>query len=1801
MRAILAAGLAALLFMPTLAVSEVPQRRSIVINDVDFPGGDLQSLFDTTLEACERVCLNDPACNAFTFNARSRACFPKTGETARVAYEGAISGLVVNTPTSVLDRAATRAADLAFLRSGDLGAAADQARALGLRYRGGQWSVAALLQAAEDAEARGNLEAAINWTAAAVAQDDDAALWLDLAELADAAARRSNTGAARRFHNEARNAAINAYLRAGPDPLRAASLLSLARSLEETGDGRLAIPALRLAETLSPRDDIVALLDEMIGKYGFRVADSRVESDSTAPRICAEFTEPLVQAGQDYTPFVQLPDARLAVEASERSLCISGVTHGERYRVVFREGLPAASGEALVRDTAVTLYVRDRAPSVRFPGRAYVLPRTEGAGLPVETVNTDIVDLTLRQVSDRSILRSLQQNLFARPLSAWEEEDLTATLAETIWQGQVEIASTLNTDVLTRIPLAEALGDRAPGIYALAARVPGSDPYDDPTAMQWFVLSDIGLTTLWGSDGLTVVARRLSDATPLDGLDLSLVATSNRELDQMTTDARGIATFPAGLTRGAGASAPALLVAQTGDDMAFLSLDGPAFDLSDRGVAGREAPGPMDVFLTTERGAYRAGEVIHVTALLRDARAAAIDGVPLTATLTRPDGVEHARQISTDGQAGGHVLAFPLAPAVPRGTWQVAVHADPDAPALATTPVLVEDFVPERVDMALTLPEGPIDPAAPPQLSVQVDYLFGAPGADLALEGEVRLSAQTTIDSAPGYRFGRHDADTATTTEILPEGLRTDAQGRAQIVLPLPAPELSDRPHRAEAILRVLDGAARPVERRITRAVTPANDVIGIRPLFEGTVPEGTEAEFLVQGFAPDLAPTAMQVEWTLNRVETRYQWYALYGNWNWEPITTRSRIAGGALTLGEDLARITAPLDWGRYELVVERTDGSYVTSSVTMNAGWYAPAGAVETPDMLELSLDRDSYAPGDTAQLRLVPRAGGRVLVSVLTDRVIAMSAHEVGAAASVIDLPVTDDWGTGAYVTAELLTPLDTAEGRNPTRSLGLAHAAIDPGTRVLDVTIEAAPEAMPRGPLDVAITVPDVGAGPAYVTLAAVDQGILNLTAFATPDPAAHYFGQRRLGVEMRDLYGRLIDGQNGAMGRVRSGGDAMGRMDMQSPPPTEALLAFFEGPLTLDETGRAEVTLDLPAFNGEVRLMALVWTATAVGSAEDTVLIRDPVVMQAAMPRFLAPGDTSRLSLELTHATGPVGDVTLEISSRGVTVGLESLPAAITLGQNETARVRLPLTARDVGDHDLSITLTTPDGTRLTKTLALGVRRNDPVTSETRRITLGAGDTFTLDDALFAGYTGAPEVLVSAGPFARFDVPGLLRSLDRYPYGCTEQVASQVMPLLSLGPVAESLGLVPPAGLPAKIDAGIATILARQAPNGAFGLWRAGSGDGWLDAYATDVLSRARRDGHAVPDRAFASALDNLANRVSYAPDFDTGGGDIAYALYVLAQEGRAAMGDLRYYADEKGTAFSTATAQAQLGAALAAYGDQRRADRMFGLAADRLAAADMSRGYRSDYGSTLRDAAALVTLAQASGSTALDMAPLASRLGTPGRALSTQESAWTLAAAMALVADPAASGLRVDGAPVTGPYVRRLSPGLPPQRIETERETLLTLTTLGVPETPPAAGGYGYALDRAYFRLDGTPHSGTVAQGDRLVTVLTVRPAEATAARLILDDPLPAGFEIDNPSLLRAGDISALDWLETAETETAEFRTDRFIAAVDWEGTETFRLAYIVRAVSPGTYHHPAALVEDMYRPEYRAATATGRMAVTE
>lgn len=1826
--------LALSLSLVSAAPAGSPERHVVLTEGVDYYGADIGTLRDLSLAECQSACLAEPRCQAFTYNRKARRCFLKEGSAEPRPFDGAVSGSVISGAAAARNPASRRAEELNVVPLGYREEAAELARRLGAGAgfaKHTDANVAAALEALRDAPA-------------------DSGRWQRAAEAA-LAVDTNDWDRQQRARIDATAAAINAYLHADSVRGRAAAMALIARALERRSAWRPAIRATRASLALADNPQLAAHLEELVSKYGFRVTGHEVDSDAQNPRICVEFSDPLAREGTEIADFFELDRDGLAVEPEASQVCIDGVRHGEKYHLTVRAGLAGSDGERLPQAVELDVYVRDRAPAVRFPGRAYVLPRGGAASLPVVTVNTDRVDATLWRIGDRALGGLAAEDGLFTNFSTYDVESLTERLAEKLWTGQIEVRGALNQDVTTAVPVDELLGQArsiglSPGIYVLTARPWGIGSEDESLATQWFVVSDLGLAALSGGDGLHAIVRSLGSAAPVAGVRLKLLAVNQQVLGEAQSDDQGYARFAPGLLRGTGGNAPALLVAETDDDYGFLDLKGSPFDLSDRGVEGRPAPQALDVYLAAERGIYRPGETVFLTALLRDARANAVLDVPLTFIVRRPDGVEYLRDQVPDQGGGGRALAVPLLPSVMRGTWQVQVLADPTGEVLNQVPFLVEDFQPERLDFTLTPAAAWLDPADPTPVELAARFLYGAPAAGLPVEGRVRVTAADGLAAWPGVQFGLAEEPFEPVVEPL-AARETDAAGEARLSLAVPELTPGSRPLQAEVSVSVLDGGGRPVERDLTLPVRDTRPRIGIRPLFEGAVQEGGNAGFEILALGADGAPLATAgLRWTLSKVETAYQWYQTDGDWDFEPVVNRSRVASGTLDLapnaGNGLAadtpsgRIEAPVQWGGYLLEVSGPDGeALLPASLRFEAGWYVAPKAFDTPDVLKVSLDKAEYRVGDTAKIRLEPRFPGLALVMVLDDGIKTMQPVEVPAEGVTVDLPVTADWGPGAYVTAMLFRGMDVDAKRMPRRAIGLHWAGIDPGDRRLAVKLELPQQGTPRGPLPVTLDVDNLLAGgEAHVVIAAVDVGILNLTRFVPWAPDEWYFGQRRLGMALRDLYGRLIDRMQGEPGRLRSGAGGLSLQRADGPPPTEALVAFHSGVLRADDEGRVHVDFPLPDFNGTVKIMAMAWSVGGVGHASADLVVRDPVVVTPALPRFLAPGDRSRLLLDLAHVEGPAGTMQVRVTSAdgGLVIDGAGEPIAVQLASGARRQISVGLAAEAIGDHGIHIELLTPDGKTLTKDLALGVRNLEPPVQLTEPLRLAPGDpplvldaatlTAPLDAAadgrLLAGLPalvpGTEQWLLSLSGAGEIDVPGLLANLDRFPLGCVEQTTSRALPLLYLDEMALVAGLGPDVQVPERIRDAISRVLGNQSSGGGFGLWGPGgpSDDLWLNAYVSDFLTRAREQGYAVPAVGLDLALDNLKNQLGYSSDFDEGGEGVAYALYVLARNGRVPLGDLRWFLETKLDAFATPAARAQLGGALALMGERERAEQAFASALALWQDEDDDGDWRGDFGSRLRDGAALLALAAEAGSTAVDLDALAGALGADGAtwaATSTQEQSWLLLAARALMAGNAAPRLAIDGAaPVSGPLFRRLTVADLERGLTVanagDRPLTALVTGAGVPAVPPPAGGNGYGIERAYYDLGGRRvDPAQVAQGTRLVVVLTVWSDAARAARLRIDDPLPAGLEIDNPHLLAAAAVSGLPWMNLVPSALAvEFRAERFVAAVDRDESDPrqFQLAYMARAVSPGRFAHPAASVEDMYRPQRWARGESGTMEIS-
>lgn len=1779
-------------------------------------------------------------------------------------FAALLSAAVLVTPLSLLPApwplaGPAIAEQLPFVHQGIAKDAERYEAYLKTNWKPGKAKPAELRLAAEKLVAADPRAATRAFAEAVVSDDRNAQGWLGLARaLLAVTPDPAKTQERYDLPLNASGAAFRAYERATDQQTRARALSVLGEALQRRSYWRPAIEALRASLVLADSTEVRERFDRLRAEHGFRMTDYKTEAELAEPRLCLQFSERLAAGQTDFQKFVTLDGREPAsLNVEDRQLCIEGLKHGQRYEVKLKAGLPSDVAESLGKTVEIAAYVPDRSPAVRFTGRAYVLPSLGQQGIPVVTVNTKAVDVEIYRIGDRGLASSLQEGSLNRQLSSYDVEAIRERTGQRVFQGTLDVPTRLNEEVTTALAVGDAVPEMKPGAYLLAARASGGkSASDETTATQWFVVSDLGLTAMTGEDGVHAFVRSLSAATPVAGADVRLVAKNNEVLASGKTDGAGYVRFPGGIARGEGGAQPGLLVAErSGGEYAFLDLTAAAFDLSDRGVKGREAPGALDAYLYSERGVYRPGEEVNIVGLVRD-RAGKGTGVPVTLIVARPDGVEHKRLALTDRGLGGRLATLDLAPGAMTGTWRARLHADPKQPALASIAFLVEDFVPERLDMTLALAAAALKPDESATVKAEGRYLYGPPAAGLALEGDIVVKPSVKeLPGFPGYRFGLSDEKPTPVRAPLDALPQLDAEGRAAIAVKLPQIARTARPLEADVIVKLRETGGRTIERTVTLPVDLGQPRIGVKPLFAATgAEEDQPAVFdvvVLDGSGKRIAASALQ--WSLVRLETSWQWYSRDGSWAYEPVTLTRKAASGKIDVGADApARVEARVTWGRYRLDVTGAGADGLATSVIFNSGWHTSGENADSPEMLEVALDKASYLPGETAKLRIAAKQGGKAFVAVVGSALLSSREVDLPKGGGEVSIPVGADWGAGAYATVTLYRPMSEAEKRMPSRAVGVAWIGIDAKAAALEVGL-AAPEKVKSGSkLVVPVTVAGLAAGEeARLTVAAVDAGILNLTRFEAPAPERWFGAQRKLGMELRDLYGRLIDGMRAERGKLRSGGDG-GAPDlaMAGAQSVDEIVSLFSGVVKVGPDGKAEVSFDLPDWNGSVRLMAVAWSAGKAGHATKDVVVRDALALTVSGPRFLTLGDETRIDFALHNVEGASGTYPVSVEETGATPRkVAGLEVALASGQRKTERVVLKPT--DVGKLTYAVKVAGPGGIDVRRTLAFEVL---PPAGDIKRTTVTAlkekGGKLTLSRDLVADLIASrTRISLSVGPAAALDVPGLLTALDRYPYGCAEQTVSRAMPLLYVNAVAARIGLAADKELRTRVAGAIERVVAMQDASGAFGIWGPANGDMWLTAYVTDFLTRARETGYEVPTRPFGQALDRLQNYISYAEDFEKGGEARAYALYVLSRNGRAPTGELRYYADTRLDRFSTALAKAQLGAALSLSGDKERSERVMKAALAHIEADAKDSGAREDYGSVLRDRAALVTLAAETGVQRAEVPRLVSVVAKAYQArtyTSTQEQAWMLLAAKALGDEARSTRLTVDGKPVEGALVRAVTPA------ELERGLVVTndgeapvdavVTVMGSALTPEPAVSKGLKIERTAYTLAGQKvdlkslagGSAETRQNERFVMVLRIEAKEA-GGRLLLVDRLPAGFEIENPRLVEGGDIKSLEWLKTSlKPEHTEFRDDRFVAAFNFfgkgvtqeasaiEGGEdgeaapadapassaapkgpvsAASVAYIVRAVTPGAFVHPAATVEDMYRPERHARTPAGRISVKE
>ncbi len=1599
---------------------------------------------------------------------------------------------------------------------------------------------------------------------------------------------------------------------------------------------------------------------------GFAVWTSRLDLAKTGPSACVRMSRAL-DPRKSYGDFVSVrPDLGhpAAVTVNGDELCVAGVGYETRTITLLR-GLPAADGESLQANEDVVFEAGSKPVYVGFAGTGVILPREDADGLGLETVNVSRLHIEVWRVPDRNLVRKEISAPDPTPEGEYdysEGRDGVGDDGRKIWAGDMAVHGSPDQRATTVFPLGAVLKTLEPGAYVVTAKdasglrggTPKAGMAEDRNparARRWVVFTNMALQAYDGSDALDLTVRSLKSAQAMGGVRVALVGKDGGELASALSDRNGHAHFTRALLSGQDGAAPARAMAYgPHGDFTVMDLERAPIDLSKQDVSGRMIPGggpktgkaaldpsaSVDGFLYADRGIYRPGETLHLIALLRDRLARSVKDRRGALVIRRPSGLEFSRTHFAASPNGAVNLDTVLPAAAPRGVWKASLEMDGAESPSGEVSFQVEDFVPQRLAVTVTGDaERPVVAGETRQVQVAARFLYGAIASSLPVRSEARVIADPNpFPALKDYRWG--DQQTPFPEKLL-QGLASITDGAGHAVQSFHTDDLggSTQPLMALFTGSVFEPGGRPVSEQV-------NLKVRLKPVYLGAKVTSGSGEDPLQTFdilAVDAQGRRVPVANTHYKLiveRWNYDWYEQNGRWAWRRSSRDVPIAEGSVAIGAGApARISKHLPWGDYRLELD-DPASGARTVIRQSSGWAEPADGVEPPDAARVSAVRTGYRVGDTVQIHVEAPFAGEAEVVVGTDRLVAARSAHVGKDGATISLKADASWGGGAYVMVTVVQPRDPVSSPKPRRALGLVYIPLEPPGRKLSVAL-ATPEVLDsKAPVVVPLTVKGLGMGEkAHVTLAAVDEGVLRLTHQKNPDPIAWYFGKRALGLSYRDDYGRLLNPNLGAAGAVNFGGDEFGGAGL-SVVPTRTV-ALWSGIVDTDAAGHATIRLPAGDFNGQLRLVAVAWTDKAVGAGATDMTVRQPVVAELSLPRFLAPGDRVQATLELNNVAGRPGSYRADVLGSGGFKAPAGQSYSLAVGQRIAQHLDITAPSRPaIGSVELKAA---GPGFASDRRYPLQTRLGWGPTTRAFTALQKPGESFTPPASLLSGFAaGGVSLTVSYSPFRGFDPAPIAEALSRYPYGCSEQLVSTASPLLY---ASEFLTTPKTRGVSATLSTTVAKLLDREALDGSFGLWRVGDGeaDPWLGAYIVDFLLEAKAHGAAVPEDALARALQGM-KLISKPDGFSSVGYEMetpfypgmdrrqaqeenrrrrsraaAYALYDMAKAGQGDLARLRWFHDVGFKTEASPLARAQVGAGLAAMGDRVRAHDSFVEAAKALGFKEPGDWYQSP----LRDLAGVIALAYESGEPAIAR-QLQGQLENTVRApdsLNTQEQSYLLRAARDMLAVAGPTNIKASGVTPMGPA--RFAVGrLAEARLVNAAPGAIwrTVTVSGLPAAPPHADGSGLHLEKQFLGLDGAAvDPAALKQGERLIVRLSGRADDQRSMLTVVDDALPAGLEIeavlkpsdaqgapasdDNSNRPKSipGRFAFLGKLN--EPSLQEKRDDRYVAALKLDGGKTFVLAYVVRAVTPGDFFLPGAAASNMYRPGVNAHTPAGRLRI--
>ena len=1282
---------------------------------------------------------------------------------------------------------------------------------------------------------------------------------------------------------------------------------------------------------------------------------------------------------------------------------------------------------------------------------------------------------------------------------------------------------------------------------------------------------------------------------------------------------------------------PFIAVAEADKQKAYVRVvDGEEQSVSRFDVEGKDIQKDLKGFVYGERGVWRPGDTLHISFMLEDREKRIPDKHPVALEIYNPRGQFYTKMISTQGTNGFYTFAVPTQADDPTGLWNAYVKVGGTA---FHKGLRIETIKPNRLKITLALPTILQASSKDVYAPLTSSWLTGATASRLKAKVEMSLSkVNTQFKNYGQYLFNNPATDFTTVRADVFNGV-LDGEGRAGVNIQLPVATGAPGMLNATLTTRVFEPGGDASIYSQTVPFSPFTSYVGINL----NQPKGKYIE-TDKDHVFDIVTVNDQGQ-PVNRSNLEYKIYRISWSWWWENgeesfgtyinNSSITPVASGNLqTTGGKTSfkfRINYP-DWGRYLVYVKDRESGHATGG-TVYIDWPDWRGRSNKTDpsgikMLAFSLDKDSYEIGETATAIIPAAAGGRALVSLENgSTVLQQQWLEVSDQGDTkLTFKITPEMAPNVYLHISLLQPHAQTVNDLPIRMYGIAPVFVTNRQTILQPQIKM-PEVL-RPETDFNVTVSEKSGKPMTYTLAIVDDGLLDLTNFKTPDPWNEFYAREALGIRTWDMYDDVLGASGGRYSSLFStGGDA-------SLKPADAKANRFKpvvkfiGPFYLAKGKQQTHTLKLPMYVGSVRAMVVAGQDGAYGNAEKTAFVRTPLMLLSTLPRVLSTQE---------EITVPVNVFAMENQVKNVTVSLEASGAGVQITGNR----QQSLTFDQPGDQLAYFTLKTGsktgkatihltasgNGQQTKETIEIEVRNPNPVVTLRNSQWIEAGQEAELSYTLAGSSSANNQVQLEVSRIPSVDISRRFDFLYNYQHHCTEQLTSKALPLLFVSQF-KAVDEQEAEKIKANVQEAIRQIYARQLPNGGFVYWPGNAvADEWITSYTGMFLTLAQEKGYAVhPNvlnkwKRFQRAAAQNWRMPQEASNWQIWQSELqqAFRLYTLALAGAPEYGAMNRMKEQPGLSIQ---AKWRLAAAYALTGKMKPAGELvYNAETTVIPYSSMNL----IYGSSDRDEAMILEtlILMKRDRDALQQAKKVSQNLAQENWFSTQSTAFALMA-MGRLAEQLSGTLDF-----TWNWNGKQQPAVKSAKAVFEKEIatspksgtvsvknkgkgalsvdLITRTQL-LNDTLPAIAD-NIRLDVKYTDMAGSPISvEDIRQGTDFMSAVTLSNISGTSdySNLALTHIIPSGWEIYNERMI-VPEVSSSSTNEANVPESSagkytykDIRDDRVLTYFDLRRGESKTFTVRLQATYAGNFILPAIQCEAMYDAAVQARTKAGRTTVS-